>query len=46
MVDIDGFSEEKLMYVGLSRARSGLYIFESENAAKEYNEILFRRLFK
>ena len=46
LVDIDGFSEEQLMYVGLSRARSGLYIFESDKAAKEYNDILFRRLFK
>ena len=43
LVDIDGFSEEQLMYVGLSRARSGLYIFESDKAA---NDILFRRLFK
>lgn len=46
LVDIDDFSEEQLMYVGLSRARSGLYIFESDKAAKEYNDILFRRLFK
>ncbi len=44
ITDINSFSSEKLMYVGLSRARSGLYILESENANTEYNNLLIRRL--
>ena len=45
LTDIDNFSIDKLMYVGLSRARSGLYIIESEVASKEYQALLQRRLF-
>jgi superfamily I DNA/RNA helicase len=43
IVDIDSFSMEKLMYVGMSRARSALYILETEEAAEEYNSIFQRR---
>lgn len=46
LTDIENYSANKLMYVGLSRARSGLYIFESEAAAKEYDDLLVRRLCK
>ena len=44
MVDIDSFEHEQLMYVGLSRARIGLFIIESEKARKEYLRILLKRL--
>ncbi|MHB8963769.1 MAG: AAA domain-containing protein, partial [Saccharofermentanales bacterium] len=43
LIDIDSFESDKLMYVALSRARSGLYIIESEAASKEYLELQRRR---
>ena len=46
MTDIDSFSADKLMYVGLSRACSGLFILESESAKHEYDDLLIRRLLK
>lgn len=45
MVDIDSFEHEQLMYVGLSRARVGLFIIESQKARKEYLKIIKKRLF-
>jgi hypothetical protein len=45
LTDIEDFNSDKLMYVGLSRARSGLYVLESEPASKEYLTLLQRRLF-
>ena len=44
LTDIESFSAEKLMYVGLSRASSGLYILESEAAKQEYDDLFIRRL--
>lgn len=44
LTDIESFSAEKLMYVGLSRANSGLYILESEAAKQEYDNLFIRRL--
>lgn len=46
LTDIEAFAEEKLMYVGLSRARSGLFVLESEAAKKEYDDLWVRRLLK
>ena len=46
LADIEAFSEEKLMYVGLSRACSGLFVLESEAAKKEYDDLWVRRLLK
>ncbi|MTI94707.1 MAG: DUF2075 domain-containing protein [Firmicutes bacterium] len=46
LTDIEDFSMDKLMYVGLSRARSGLYIMQSKPASKEYLTLLQRRLFR
>lgn len=46
LTDIDTFQSHKLMYVALSRARSGLYILESDSAHKEYLELLQRRFVK
>lgn len=42
LTDIASFEHEKLMYVGLSRARSALYIFETEMADKERKKLLMR----
>lgn len=45
LTDIEGFSSDKLMYVGLSRARSGLFVLETDVAKREYDDLLMRRLF-
>lgn len=42
LTDIKSFENEKLIYVGLSRARTALYIFETEEADKERKEMLMR----
>ena len=44
LTDIENFSADNLMYVGLSRACTGLYILESEKAKHEYDDLLIRRL--
>ena len=44
LTDIEGFSMDKLMYVGLSRACSGLFILETTAAKNEYNSLLMRRV--
>lgn len=44
LADIDSFSSDKLMYVGLSRACSGLFVLESDAAKSEYDDLLIRRL--
>lgn len=46
LTDIESFSSEKLMYVGLSRACSGLFVLESEAAKREYDDLWVRRLLK
>ena len=43
ITDIDTFQNKLLMYVALSRARSGLYIMISDNARSEYSNLLERR---
>lgn len=43
LTDVESFEHEQLMYVGLSRARSGLFILESNEARKEYLDIQRRR---
>ena len=43
LVDIEHFHDKKLMYVGLSRARTGLYVLETESANKEYAELFIKR---
>ena len=43
VTDVESFEHEQLMYVGLSRARSGLFILESREARKEYLDIQRRR---
>lgn len=45
LADIEGFSSDKLMYVGLSRACSGLFVLETDAAKREYADLLTRRLF-
>ena len=44
LTDIEGFSSDKLMYVGLSRACSGLFILETDAAKREYDNLLMRRV--
>ena len=44
LTDIEDYLDDKLMYVGLSRARSGLFILLSETAKKEFDDLLIRRL--
>lgn len=44
LTDIETIEDKQLMYVALSRARTGLYVIESENARREYVEIQMRRL--
>ena len=45
LTDIESFSSDKLMYVGLSRACSGLFILETDAAKREYDNLLIRRVF-
>lgn len=45
LVDVDSYESESLMYVGMSRARSGMYIFQSESAADCYQKLLKGRIF-
>ncbi len=40
--DINTFEHDKLMYVALSRARTALYVFETEKADKERKKLLMR----
>lgn len=44
LTDIDSFNAQQLMYTGLSRACSGLYILVSEEAKEEYNDLFRRRV--
>ncbi len=44
MVDVNSYAAMNLMYVGLSRARAALYIFETKDAHNEYSDLLKRRL--
>ena len=44
LTDIDSISDRRLMYVALSRARSGLYVVESDNARTEYLKLQLERL--
>ena len=43
LTDIDSYKEEKLLYVGLSRARFALYILEADNATEERTKLFFQR---
>lgn len=44
LTDIKSIADKKLMYIALSRARSGLYILESDEARNEYIKLQLRRL--
>ena len=44
IVDVSSYQMQQLMYVGLSRARSGLYVFETQEAKEEYDAMFARRL--
>jgi superfamily I DNA/RNA helicase len=44
LVDMNSFAMINLLYVGLSRAKTALYIVMSDQAANEYQEMLKRRI--
>lgn len=44
LVDIDNINLEQLMYVALSRARTGLFVFLTNDAKKDYDKLFARRL--
>ena len=46
LTDIEDFSSEKLMYIGLSRACSMLFVLESDTAKKAYDNLWVRRVLK
>jgi len=43
LTDIETYEDVRLMYVAFSRARSGLYVLESERAKTEYDSLFIRR---
>lgn len=43
LTDIESYQDEKLIYVGLSRARFNLYILETESASSERVNLFFKR---
>ena len=45
LTDIESFEDDQLMYVAFSRARTGLYVLESENASQEYVSLFIQRNF-
>ena len=44
IVDVEKYSDTKLLYIGLSRARTALYIFETVEASEERADILVSRI--
>lgn len=45
LTDIESYENEKLIYVGLSRARFDLHIFETKEASDERVQLFFERRF-
>lgn len=43
LTDISDYKDERLLYVGLSRARFALYVLETETAMKERTALFFQR---
>lgn len=44
ITDIESYKECKLLYIGFSRARTALYVFETKKAAEERADILVSRI--
>jgi len=44
LTDIDNYENEKLMYVGLSRARNALIIFETKAAGKQRRKLMMEMM--
>lgn len=44
LADIDSYVDKQLMYVALSRARTVLYVLETERAHEEYNKLKLGRM--
>jgi superfamily I DNA/RNA helicase len=43
ITDIDSYEDDKLIYVGLSRARFALHVLESKKACEERAQLFFTR---
>lgn len=43
LTDIENYQDDKLIYVGLSRARFNLYVLESETASSARTKLFFQR---
>lgn len=43
LTDIESYENEKIMYVGLSRARFDLHIFETQAASDERTQLFYKR---
>ena len=43
LIDVENYTDSKMMYVALSRARSKLYVFESSAAAKQRRDLTIGR---
>ena len=43
LVDVDDYSDTRLMYIALSRARSKLIVLETERASKQRKKLLLKR---
>ena len=44
ITDVENYKETKLLYIGFSRARTALYVFETKKAAEERADILVSRI--
>lgn len=44
ITDVDGYDKSKLLYVGVSRAKSALYIFETESAHMDRLKMVVEKL--
>ena len=46
MTDVENYKDERLMYVGLSRARFSLTVLETQKASDERGKLFFERMVK
>ena len=44
IVDVENYKETKLLYIGFSRARTALYVFETTEASEERADLLMSRI--
>lgn len=46
LTDVENYKDERLMYVGLSRARFSLTVLETQKASDERGKLFFERMVK